>query len=139
MLILRNPTYQNPLEARTVVWIGVGLAVAAAGVYAYHSYRRSSCVSAWYDPEAKRLAEASSIEASAQMAAMFAAQPMKYKGNPVILAEDTFNVLWETGTFSREPCSGWGDAREEVKPLVMPSLIAMAIVRTGGGGGPGGP
>lgn len=136
MLILRNPT-QNPLEARTVVWIGVGLAVTAASLYAYRSYRRGSCVTAWYDPDLKRLAEMPSIEASAQMAAMFAASPDKYKGAPTVLADDTFNVLWETGVFSREACAGWGDAREEVKPLVMPSLIAMAITRTGGAG-PGG-
>jgi len=122
----------NPLEARTAVWLGIGAAVIAGTLYAYRSYRRGSCQSAWYDDDAKRLSEQASIEASSTMASFYGANPSKYAGNPVLLAGDTFEVLWSTGSFSRETCAGWGDAKEEVRPLVMPTLIAMAITRTGG-------
>jgi hypothetical protein len=134
----------NPIEARTAVWVGLGLAAIAGTLYAYRSYARSSCVSTWYDTDAHKLSELATVEASTIMASLFGATPEKYKGNPTLLAQDTFNVLWQTGTFSKDVCSGWGDAQDEVKPLVLPSLIAMAVARTGhtfvpGAGVPGMP
>src|SRR5262245_55227326 len=100
MILLKNPL-QNPFEARTVAWVGIGLAGMAVLLYSYRAYKRSGCVSAWYDQTGKRLAEIPTIEASAKMAALVAAQPALYQGNATLLAKDTFDVLWATSAFSK--------------------------------------
>jgi hypothetical protein len=130
MILLKNPL-QNPFEARTVAWVGIGLAGMAVLLYSYRAYRQSNCVALWYDQNGKRLAEVPTIEASAKMSALLAAQPAVYKGNATQLAKDTFEVLWTTGIFAKEECSGWGDAKEEVERLVMPTLLTMAVAKVG--------
>jgi hypothetical protein len=131
MILLKNGPMSNPFEARTVAWVGLGLAGLAAVLFSYRADRRAGCVSAWYDDSAKRLAELPTIEASAKMSALLAAEPGKYKGNATQLAKDTFEVLWATGAFSRDECSGWGDAKDEVEPLAMPTLLTMAVAKVG--------
>lgn len=131
MILLKNGPLTNPFEARTIAWAGIGLAGIAALLYGYRAYRRSECVSAWYNAEQKRLAELPTIEASAKMAAIYGAEPGRYKGNATLLAQDTFEVLWTTGAFSKEVCEGWGDAKDEVQQLVMPTLLTMAVAKVG--------
>lgn len=130
MILLKNPL-ANPFEARTLAWAGLGLAGLAVLLYSYRTYRQSACVSSWYDDQTKRLAELPTIEASSKMAALLAAAPTKYQGNATLLAQETFEVLWTTNVFAKEECSGWGDAKEDVERLVMPTLLTMAVAKVG--------